>query len=81
MEIEPIEMDFGNSPPEQENNNKVQVSGEDKQQIYYPWRFSLIIKLQEKKKILRQVLKRKPSEAFPLVDLGEGYYTVKFNKE
>ncbi|XP_019253786.1 PREDICTED: uncharacterized protein LOC109232468 [Nicotiana attenuata] len=86
MAIDPIEMDSGISAPELENNNTVQITGEDKQRIYYPWRFSLIIKLQEKK-ILHQVLKRKitdlwkPSEAFPLIDLGEGYYTVKFNKE
>lgn len=86
MAIDPIDMDLGKSPTEQEKNSIVPISGEDKQHIYYPWRFSVIIKLQEKK-ILHQVLKRKitdlwkPSEVFPLIDLGEGYYTVKFNKE
>lgn len=86
MAIDSNEEDLEKTITEQENNHLVQVSREDKQHIYYPWRYSVIIKLQEKK-ILHQVLKRKitelwkPSEDPSLIDLGEGYYTVKFNKE
>ncbi|XP_019252852.1 PREDICTED: uncharacterized protein LOC109231663 [Nicotiana attenuata] len=82
MAIDSNEADLEKPLTEQENNHLVQISGEDKQRIYYPWRYSVIIKLQEKK-ILHQVLKRKisPSEDLSLIDLGEGYYTVKFNKE
>lgn len=68
------------------NTYTVQFSKEDKKIIYHPWRFSLIIKLQGKR-ILHDVLKKKiidlwrPSEALPLIDLGEDYYIVRFNKE
>lgn len=68
------------------NTYTVPVTTEDKQKIYYPWRFSLIIKVQGKR-ILHKVLKRKlielwkPSQSFPLIDLGEDYYIVRFNKE
>lgn len=65
---------------------KVPLSGEDELRIYYPRRLSVIIKLLGKK-IFHQVLKCKlidlwkPTEAFPLIDLGEQYFIVKFNKE
>lgn len=56
------------------------------QRIYQPWRYSVIIKLQGRR-ILHNYLKQKitrlwkPTENFPLIDLCNDYYTVKFQKE
>ncbi|XP_070025634.1 uncharacterized protein [Nicotiana sylvestris] len=75
--------------PSKNDNNKLPITIpiflEDKQRIYLPWRFSLIIKLQGKR-ILHQLLKRKIQELWkinenPLIDLGNDYFTVKLQKE
>lgn len=42
----------------EEKNYNVPITWEDKQRIYYPWRFTIIIKLQGKR-LLHQILKRK----------------------
>lgn len=89
--LSPMSMDTNEEEDKKSFENpdretKVPISGEDKLYIYYPWRFSVIIKLLDKK-ILHQVIKRKlidlwkPTETFPLIDLGEQYFIVKFNKE
>ncbi|XP_019266854.1 PREDICTED: uncharacterized protein LOC109244251 [Nicotiana attenuata] len=86
MAVDTIEEEGKKVPKGQEDEYMVPITREDKQRIYYPWRFSVIIKLQGKK-VLHQILKRKladlwkPKETFPLIDLGEDYFTVKFNKE
>ncbi|XP_070013163.1 uncharacterized protein [Nicotiana sylvestris] len=72
--------------PPQDQKVSVPITIEDKQRIYYPWRHSVINKLQ-RKRIPHDILKKKltdlwkPSEPFPLIDLGEDYYIVYFNKE
>lgn len=72
--------------PQYGHNYSTPIIMEDKQRIYFPWRHSAIIKLQEKR-IPHDVLKKKlmelwkPTESFPLIDLGEDYYIVRFNKE
>nr|XP_033514387.1 uncharacterized protein LOC117279048 isoform X1 [Nicotiana tomentosiformis] len=64
----------------------VPITLEDKQRIYHPWKYSLIIKLQGRR-ILHQILKQKIqdlwkiSEKFPLIDLGNDYFIVKLQKE
>lgn len=64
----------------------VTITKEDKQRIYHPWKYSLIIKLHEKR-ILHQILKQKIQELwkikenFPLIDLGNDYYIVKLQNE
>lgn len=73
-----------------EGNEKFSISVpitlEDKQRIYYLWKYSLIIKLHGKR-ILHQILKQKIQELwkinenFPLIDLGNDYFIVKLQKE
>lgn len=58
----------------------------DQSRVYSPWKYSLIVKLIEER-ILHQYLKekiaklRKPTEPFPLIDLGHDYFIIKFTKE
>ncbi|PHU15417.1 hypothetical protein BC332_16622 [Capsicum chinense] len=58
----------------------------EKEQIYHPWRFPVIVKLMVRK-ISYQLLKSeiielwKPSEPLVLINLGHGFFTVKFKKE
>lgn len=58
----------------------------DKQRIYRPWIYSVIIKIQGKK-LSHQYLKAKlrvlwnVSEKIILIDLGHDYHTVKFLKK
>nr|XP_016457641.1 PREDICTED: uncharacterized protein LOC107781456 [Nicotiana tabacum] len=86
MAIDTNEEEDEKASEDPEGEFKVPVSGKDKLRIYYPWRFSIIIKLLGKK-ILHQVLKCKlidlwkPTKAFSLINVGEQYYIVKFNKE
>ncbi|XP_016480566.1 uncharacterized protein LOC107801708 [Nicotiana tabacum] len=73
-----------------EGNEKFSISVpitlEDKQRIYYLWKYSLIIKLHGKR-ILHQILKQKIQELwkinenFPLIDLGNDYFIVKLQKK
>lgn len=59
---------------------------EDRQRIYYPRKYSLIIKLQGRR-IPHQILKQKIQalwkigDHIPLIDLGNDYYIVKLQKE
>lgn len=68
---------------DQRDEYTIPITREDKQRIYFPWRHLVIIKLQGEK-IPHQILKRKltdiwkPAKNFPLIDLGENYFTVKF---
>ncbi|XP_009801431.1 uncharacterized protein [Nicotiana sylvestris] len=70
----------------QEGIRTIHLTEEDKNRMYLPWRYSLIIKLLGKR-IQHQYLKKKlqkmwkPSDNFPLIDLGSDYFIVKFNKE
>ncbi|WMV54545.1 hypothetical protein MTR67_047930 [Solanum verrucosum] len=65
---------------------KIFLSEEENERLYTPGKYSLIIKLLGKR-ISHQYLKTKiqqlwkPSELFPLIDLGEDFYIVKFLKE
>ncbi|XP_009774449.1 uncharacterized protein [Nicotiana sylvestris] len=65
---------------------KVNLSSEDVQRIYDPWKHSVIIKLLVKR-IMHHYLRKKVqeqwkiSENFPLIDLGTDYYVAKFTKE
>lgn len=74
------------SPTYRSDDSTIQLSSEEMMGIYNPSKFSIIIKLMGKR-ILHQYLKRKiqelwkPTEQFPLIDLGEDYYIVKFSKE
>ncbi|XP_009785180.1 uncharacterized protein [Nicotiana sylvestris] len=64
----------------------IQLSEKDKNRMYLPWKHSLIIKLLGKR-IQHQYLEKKiqkiwkPSENFPLIDLGSDYFIAKFSKE
>ena len=64
----------------------ITLSKEDNERLYSPWKYSLIVKLLGKR-IADQYLKSKlqqvwkPSEYFPLIDLGVDYCIVKFTKE
>ncbi|XP_070056894.1 uncharacterized protein [Nicotiana tomentosiformis] len=82
-----ISADGDNSGAEKINeDNSIQLSPQDIQRIYEPWKFSVIIKLMGKR-ILHHYLKKKiqdlwrATEKFSLIDLGEDYYIVKFSKE
>ncbi|XP_019245220.1 PREDICTED: uncharacterized protein LOC109225082 [Nicotiana attenuata] len=65
---------------------QISLSLEDRQRIYEPWKFSIIIKLVGKR-MLHHYLKKKiqdlwkPTEEFSLIDLGEDYYIIKFTKK
>nr|XP_016479712.1 PREDICTED: uncharacterized protein LOC107800955 [Nicotiana tabacum] len=65
---------------------QISLSLEDRQRIYEPCKYSIIIKLVGKR-MLHHYLKRKiqdlwkPTENFPLIDLGEDYYIIKFTKK
>ncbi|XP_075110427.1 uncharacterized protein LOC142181308 [Nicotiana tabacum] len=86
MDTQPY--DFGNTSMEvvYQNMRQIILSEDDKQRIYNPWKYSLIIKLMGKR-IVHHYLKRKTQELwkvdenYPLIDLGEDYYTVKLMKE
>lgn len=64
----------------------VHISPEDRLRIYEPWKFSLIIKLQDKR-TFHHILKRKVQdlwklhENFLLIDLGNDYFVVKLQNE
>ncbi|XP_019257717.1 PREDICTED: uncharacterized protein LOC109235928 [Nicotiana attenuata] len=64
---------------------EITLTDEEKQRIYEPWKFSLIVKLFGKR-ILHHYLEKKiqelwrPTKNFPLIDLGDDYYIVKFTK-
>lgn len=64
----------------------VLLSAAEKERIYRPWCYSVIIKLLGKN-ISHEYLKRKlsllwrPTEEIILIDLGHDYYIVKFLKE
>ncbi|XP_075076605.1 uncharacterized protein LOC142163237 [Nicotiana tabacum] len=65
---------------------EISLSLEDRQHIYEPWKYSIIIKL-VRKRMLHHYLKRKiqdlwkPMEDFSLIDIGEDYYIIKFIKK
>lgn len=50
MVVDTIEEEGEKVPKDQEDEYTVPITGEDKHHIYYPWRFSVIITLQGKKK-------------------------------
>lgn len=58
----------------------------NRQRIYEPWKYTVIIKLMGKR-LVHHYLKKKiqdlwrPTENLSLIDLGEDYYIVKFAKE
>nr|XP_016504800.1 PREDICTED: uncharacterized protein LOC107822750 [Nicotiana tabacum] len=64
----------------------ITLTDQEKEALNYPWKFSLIIKLFGKR-IVHYYLKAKiqelwkPTEQFPLIDLGYDYYIVKFTQE
>ncbi|XP_019226978.1 PREDICTED: uncharacterized protein LOC109208333 [Nicotiana attenuata] len=64
----------------------ISLTDENRERMYSPWQFSLIIKLLVKR-VVHQYLKRKiqdlwkPNEPFPLIDIGSDFYVVKFTKE
>ncbi|XP_047264712.1 uncharacterized protein LOC124896885 [Capsicum annuum] len=75
-----------NQEPPQDMNGQITLSTEDKQRIYWPWRFSVIIKAVGKK-FNHQYLKTKLTdiwkiqESFARIDLGKELFTVKFASE
>lgn len=68
------------------NLTSISLTNEDKDRIYKPWAFSLIIKLNGKK-VSHEYLWTKlvnlwqPTETLTLIDLGYDYFTVTFIKE
>lgn len=64
----------------------IKLTEEDKDRIYGPWKFSVIIKA-EGKRFNHHYLWNKLDELwkiqdpFPLIDLGYDFYTAKFNQE
>lgn len=80
MEILEGELVYSSDELSDKQTLSVPITKEDKQRIYLPWKYSLIIKLHGKR-ILHQTLKQKIQalwkikENFPLIDLGNGYYT------
>ncbi|KAG5568819.1 hypothetical protein H5410_064165 [Solanum commersonii] len=71
---------------EQDDDDFICLTDEEKKRIYQPWTYSIIIKIFGKR-ISHQYLKRKlanlwrVSEDIVLVDLGHDYYIVKFYKK
>nr|XP_016475195.1 PREDICTED: uncharacterized protein LOC107796885 [Nicotiana tabacum] len=63
----------------------ITLTEEEKQRIYEPWKFSLIVKLFGKR-MLHHYLKKniqelwRPTKFFSLIDLGDDYYIIKFTK-
>ncbi|XP_070022877.1 uncharacterized protein [Nicotiana sylvestris] len=64
----------------------ITLTDQEKERLHYPWKFYLIIKLFGKR-IVHHYLKAKiqelwkPTEQFPLIDLGYDYYIVNFTQE
>lgn len=69
-----------------QNVRQIIVTEDERQRIYNPWRYTVIIKLMEKR-LMHHYLKQKIQDLwklnifFLLIDLGDDYYTVKFAKE
>ncbi|XP_019252916.1 PREDICTED: uncharacterized protein LOC109231737 [Nicotiana attenuata] len=80
--------DLEATTPENLSNNMKHIilTEDDRQRMYNPWKYSLIIKLMGKW-LVPNYLKRKTQELWkideniPLIDLGKDYYTVKLAKE
>ncbi|KAM3232882.1 hypothetical protein P3L10_018241 [Capsicum annuum] len=72
--------------PPKDTNGQITLSTEDRQRIYEPWRFPVIIKAVGRK-FNHQYLKTKLTdiwkiqESFALIDLGKEFFTVKFASE
>lgn len=68
---------------ENSDPDTVELTEEERARIYHPWRNSIILKLFGKK-LAHPYLKSKlndqwkTTEPFSLIDLGHGYYTIKF---
>ncbi|XP_019234667.1 PREDICTED: uncharacterized protein LOC109215103 [Nicotiana attenuata] len=86
MDTQPYEIENTSMEVVCKNLRQIILSEDDKQRMYNPWKYSLIIKLMGKR-IVHHYLKRKTQELwkidenYPLIDLGEDYYTVKLMKE
>ncbi|KAK6782534.1 hypothetical protein RDI58_020330 [Solanum bulbocastanum] len=71
---------------EQDDDDFICLTDEERKRIYQPWTYSITIKIFGKR-INHQYLKRKlanlwrVSEDIELIDLGHDYYIVKFYKE
>ncbi|KAF3649439.1 hypothetical protein FXO37_18963 [Capsicum annuum] len=67
-----------------ELEDTISLSEQDKERIYDPWKFSVIV-MMFKKKLAHNYLKIqltelwKPSEPLTLIDLGNDFYIAKFN--
>lgn len=84
-----MNMKVDDTPPNlsiAEEDTHISLTNEEKQRIYMPWKFSVIIKVLGKK-LNRAYLKRKLatmwrlSEEITLIDLGHKYYIIKLLKE
>lgn len=68
----------------QDLGDAINLSEEDKERIYAPWKFSVIVKVFNKK-LAHSYLKIKltelwkPTEPLTLIDLGNDFYVAKFN--
>ncbi|XP_019251301.1 PREDICTED: uncharacterized protein LOC109230234 [Nicotiana attenuata] len=86
MEIPQTEMDVTEPMKKATTLKQINLTAEDINRMYSPWKFSIIIKLISKRLVHHYLKKKlqdlwKINENLPLIDLGEDYYTVKLAKE
>lgn len=67
-------------------DNSIPLSTEDKSRLYSPWKYSLVVKVFGRK-VGHLTLKQKiqtlwqPTESMSLIDLGNEFFLIKFEKE
>ncbi|XP_019226389.1 PREDICTED: uncharacterized protein LOC109207843 [Nicotiana attenuata] len=84
--VETVTQSQEKSAPQVSGIKTITLLDHEREGLHHPWKFSLIIKLFGKR-IVHHYLKAKiqdlwkPTEQFPLIDLGCDYYIVKFTQE
>lgn len=72
--------------PLQSLDNFIPITKVDKNRLYSPWKYSVMVKLVGRR-VGHQLLKEKlnnlwrPSEEIPLIDLGADFFLIKFKQE
>lgn len=81
------DIDLSDETAKNDNSDAfIPLSTLDKSYLYFPWKFSIIVKVFGKK-VGHQLLKykltilRRPSEELPLIDIGSDFFFIKFKQE
>ncbi|XP_019240946.1 PREDICTED: uncharacterized protein LOC109220933 [Nicotiana attenuata] len=77
--------DDNSESPSTKGIKVIALSEEDRQRIYEPWKYAIIVKLVGKRMMHHYLQKKiqdlwRPTEDLQMIDLGEDYYIIKFKK-